>query len=1416
MNRTNTFFGRVALGATVAVVVCAGVQASTAAPLNISDATFVSYSTNVAKLVAVPAAADGGLPAEAGTPSFHFDASRTNEPGKAWTFSGGTVTRIPSLSNDRFLTADFSEATWQGWSASVVPVAPEWVFDDELGACVVDFGSVGSKKAMTFDAQTPAGESEPVNALAGIGTVFAVVKNRGGWLMGGSTGGSTAAYRYAWHRGYSYRASSKNPNKVDSPIIGSDTLADIRQGKIRLNGQAVSDVYKCGFSGGWDYLTLRTKTATAGAFGLGIGDARTQELDTYGMQGRSGGIAFAELIVYPTILSDDLCKRIEAILAEKWFGGQTRGYGSHAAAAEVRVMCTTSDTQWHDAPPDNGSGGMQGVAEVSDGDTLSIGKLRGGRSMNATFTKTGTGRLEIGDASELGGKLVVEDGTLAFPRRAIPSSLPTGAALRFDASAENAVTTVGGYVTRWRNDGDETLYGQVCYAGAENDAARPVFVANAVNGKPAVDFGVYATNGVGCVLHLMTNNNSKVNINYPATYVAVLSADEGGGHVLGTDSMFTRGAEPTSFWKPLHAASSYWTAWMNGLKIDFLNAGYKTPDYQVTAVRAANGPVACIGGSVYNSVETRGGLKICELVVYKVPLSERQLEDAQAFLAWKWLGQVLPGYAAPSGVPSAARPDVSHLVVKDGAIDVPEGSAVKVGHFSGGESLVKTGGGALNFVAGALPSQVDVRGGTISQVAQSEPSGSCALADGPVFHVAADETSSLDVVSEDGVDYVERWHDLSPARNTAWCSISKTQCLRPTVNREDTLNGKPTIDFGESANKGCTLQMAQSIDNARAVYVIYKALSTADYAVLGASGSTSLDAGGSTHNPYSDFLAGGSSKLLYGWNNEHVKNGDIFLDGQPVAYNVNIGTDYHLVEFHTLGGAHVSAIARDRSANRFGGVRVAEIVIYDRELTARERTATRNFLLNKWFPSISQQELPEAETAVIGTPKLIVGDASGVGVADTMKVRDLVGSPSRPVVKDGDGVLEVASAAAFTGTVAVASGVLKLSGALVPAYDSPVLTGRLAHFDAYENLHCDSSGSVTSWVSKVGSVKALPFVTGTKNPYLYDDPQLYGQPSVIMPNRGSLRLADMSDVWTSLSGVKSVFWVIGSHEGGGFVLAGESGTYNFHRAYESGDSPVGSIPGRAILNSSLAGGDIASSTRCAWRQNGVTIKPTAVGFTGGWEVLSMNLVSDSYAVPAIGGFAADARAYPETGAVLKERAGNQRLCEVIFYDHVLTEEEIVRNEAYLNAKWGVNPARTSARNGLEVNLAGGALDCGGTSQFVAGLSGAGTVTNGALAVGGRWTISLNQTGADVVTVAGMLTFEEGVSVRIENAEILPKALYTTWITVATAESIDGLVALNMAEKEVPRATRHVSPCFRISNGSLQVMLAAKGLAISIR
>jgi hypothetical protein len=72
--------------------------------------------------------------------------------------------------------------------------------------------------------------------------------------------------------------------------------------------------------------------------------------------------------------------------------------------------------------------------------------------------------------------------------------------------------------------------------------------------------------------------------------------------------------------------------------------------------------------------------------------------------------------------------------------------------------------------------------------------------------------------------------------------------------------------------------------------------------------------------------------------------------------------------------------------------------------------------------------------------------------------------------------------------------------------------------------------------------------------------------------------------------------------------------------------------------------------------------------------------------------------------------GRQRLAEVIFYGRALSDAERAQNENYLARKWGLLGVRGDVENPAAVHVAAGAtLDCGGTNQYVAAISGGAVV-----------------------------------------------------------------------------------------------------------
>ena len=96
-----------------------------------------------------------------------------------------------------------------------------------------------------------------------------------------------------------------------------------------------------------------------------------------------------------------------------------------------------------------------------------------------------------------------------------------------------------------------------------------------------------------------------------------------------------------------------------------------------------------------------------------------------------------------------------------------------------------------------------------------------------------------------------------------------------------------------------------------------------------------------------------------------IRNGETYTNGVKIAAeNIKqiypLEDEWQLVEAHTVAGVHASAIGGDRDNEGSGGMALAEVIVYERELSEREKVATRNYLLKKWFGKTDDElEAPE-------------------------------------------------------------------------------------------------------------------------------------------------------------------------------------------------------------------------------------------------------------------------------------------------------------------------------------------------------------------------------------------------------------------------------------------------------------------------
>ena len=1400
---------------------------------------------------------------DVGTPIFRFDCTQTN----GWGFKDGTleVTNIPSLVGERSLSLARNGGNW----ASYALYAPVYVPAEPTlgGQPMLDFGGRKSSRGLLFnpDPETatstyPAGS----NVLHHIGTIAAVYGSQegGGWLMSGGYGDNWYSTHYFnggfhWHRGTS-RREFKN---TDENIWFSDAMLRNPGYSGVVEGFAWHDGWptfakSVGFSGGWEVLVFNPTNASAQATGIGFNDGR--------MSGRSGGQKIAEMIIYDKILTDAERGQVEAYLQAKWFGHTPRGWNGNAVLASLRAHTNaTIDT----------SVGIIVSVDTPPNETLTIDRLKGVRHKQSALLKSGAGTLALGDASTYGGVVRVSGGSLAFKRRPIPTSLPTNAIVHLDASAADAFALQEengtNFVLRWKNLApDPVMFGNpVLYARTTvmNNLAKTPFLLKDVFGPGlhVVDLGAF---GKGGSLSFATNETSAttVNLSGVVAVVAVVGVLNGGGHLLGdvygwgsgsSNCHFTRGAQSPWYGSGLARTSALAAvgpklsvadgeAYLNGRRRD-PSQGYLHPGYQVIAMRGPGSLVSRIGQTESSSYS--GGLRLSEIAIYSRPLSDTELADAQAYLLAKWLGRDMSGYERVS---APEMPDVQSVEVQGPTeINVPSGTARIRSLDVLSAPLVKTGDGTLEVEELKVSAgNLVVQGGRIERAAAADVSSSCELAAAPSLHLDASDTNHMDIIVRSDKKFIACWHGdghRSLAYNT-------TETAQPWLDTENLLNGLPVVEFGpftQSAG-GRHLLLGESLDNVRAAFVVWGGADRGGF-MLGSSSANSnifdFHRGTDTSNA-NQF--GEKSELFY-YNNtmSDIITGGIYVDGVKTNYHyVPKIDDFQLVESYPKSGAHVSALAIDRGwTSRAGGQKIAEVVLYERVLSERERVATRNYLRKKWF-GVDPEPLPEAET-----PASYDEDALSISVDGELSLdvdadrvaRDVRGAGT--LVKDGAATLRVGDLSGFTGTVDVVDGVFAVTGRTATVAGALVEDGLV--------FHADGSYGVTTTTNELGVVSVQKWTSR-------HDPSWAAVPAQAAPHYLGYGLNGMGVVDMAYGGVnnsvyeflrfqkdgayahvgyiRSVFWVIGSQNGGGYLLGGGTNQYNsathwnFHRGLRGTDSLTDTYG----CTNYLAGGATHPDVKNAnWYKNGEKVDPATTELSGRWDQLSMVMTSgDKYADAE--GFAFDGRSLSSSPSML-HRSGGQRLAEVLIYDRCLSENERLANETYLCQKWGVGGMHASVTNLAAVRVAADAIfDLSGTNQYVAAVSGDGLVRNGvlqtagldagtdgvgtvtvngdlALANGTTWRIDLNGNAADLTAVTGTCTFGSPLTVELHGvgtAANLARASYIV-LTASAYESAASLTDAVFTGDSVPIA---LTPTLRVTSGGVRLSFCPHGTLMIFR
>ncbi len=1262
---------------------------------------------------------------------FHLDASTTD--GWEFTETNGRkfVTKIPSKNgNGRFLTCEqpTKPAMW------AIASGPEYVADVAAlnGKAMIDFGDQGSKRGLVFNADA---DHENTSGLFNIGSIIAVYGSErgGGWVLGGGGTG------YFAHRGADpYDSGLYTPA---SPLFADAANNIAKSGEGWLDGFLITPA-AVGFSENWQTLSLVFTAATGEANGLGINDARNYDW----APARSGGQQIAEMIFFNTLLTDAARASVEAYLMKKWFARNRVGANTRTELGELSIR-NTIGTPTADFV----------TAEIPENETLAFGKVTGGYRGGA-ITKTGAGTLAIGDASGYAGAIKVQGGTLRFTQSVVPEALPTNSLLHLDASLENTLTVDASTqaVTAWRDVEGRTFKNQARQMLQTETAAAPTFYADPLlGGQKVVDFGAFMTSG-----KFMRAPEALTGI---ATAFLVIGAQEGGGHLLGANG-YGRGSVTTGPAIDTALLANATAAAQSQIFIDRIavdsSAGIPHRGWHVVALRVPGAAIQYLAGVPGGSM--CGGQRLAEVVLYNRVLTEDEFNGAQAYLMKKWLVPFRPGTRATAHTVEMA---------KNTAIETEGDTVVRSLSVAGGGTLTKRGAGTLAVEEVAIDN-LALEGGRVETRPRVD------VADGPaadpVFHLDATKLDTMIFRESDGIKYVRQWHDVAGRNVAGENSSSEATTTLPWLipETEAGANNNPVLNFG-AFGSGRYLVFDRAVDTVRAAYVLLGTQDAGGGFILGSLEGRGAKVRYDFHRG-GDLGANASDAILQNSANTIKNICTVFTNGAQVASPTSTGLTpnaYQLVEFHIASGAHASTLANDRTW-RTGGQRLGEVILYDRALTEREKVATRNYLMQKWL-NAAPQELPAAVKSELEMRTAAFEGESGLTVDSPTTVASVTGTGT--FTKDGTNVLSVADMSAYAGSVSVESGTLALVGQPKSDY---LPSGVMFHVDATEGLTCKTNNGeilVTSWKNLATSGACA----GWSAQYVVNEPKLLESElnwlSVVdMGTFGSqkqMRFKNTDGADATMTNIKSIFWVIGSQNGGGFLLGGGGKGINFHRGGGGGSSH-----GDALLHDGAS--DSVLRENATWRINDKNVTPTSAGLSGGYDVVSM-VVSDGSKSTASDGFAFDGR-YVTDPTSYNGRTGGQRLAEVLIYDRVLSDEERLQVETYLQQKWGFKPIRLSDESLADFTVAAGAtLALDGTSQTVQSVCGTGTIGDGTLVVRNGisagtdatpgtltmdgnltfgadsvWTIDLAADAADRIDVGGTCTFATPQKVKLNNIDAI--------------------------------------------------------------
>lgn len=334
----------------------------------------------------------------------------------------------------------------------------------------------------------------------------------------------------------------------------------------------------------------------------------------------------------------------------------------------------------------------------------------------------------------------------------------------------------------------------------------------------------------------------------------------------------------------------------------------------------------------------------------------------------------------------------------------------EIGEVIGGDGLVKAGGGALT-VRGVLPllranTRLQVEAGTMALAFEDEiPT---AVVPGAYLHLDAAQPDTFTLQpGDDGRTYVSEWRDCDGAEIAA---TKHPSVALPFLSSVTVVRGFPLVDFGASKpSNDATNNLAYWTEKVgpcgslrfprttkvREVFVVFEDTQPSNTSCFVVGDDKSYH----FHRANSD--TSGHKLLDASFCDSGLKNNLAMVDGVSCSFECRGDwTRLAVVSVVSTNDLCLSSLCNDRNTIRYGGARIAEVLIYTNNLTQAERDWNHFVLRRKWTPGkLPSDDLRELRMAA-GTT---VDVADGLSVTvDQLSVK-----AGATVTKSGAGSLRV-------------------------------------------------------------------------------------------------------------------------------------------------------------------------------------------------------------------------------------------------------------------------------------------------------------------------------------------------------------------------------------------------------------------------